>query len=396
MALTTDIFDWVNELFSAGTNKPLNAEAINSSTGGQYASLGEALRDLKTVIRDQSLSHGWGTLAKWKYFKNTTDNTPVGKAASVANTSTGTASSTLLDWTATGATELVIKITAAGLQNMQDKSIDEETWGSLDFSPGTMLLIYYDSGNKWFAGYIQDTYMPGDYTSGSTYSDVYFRVSGLMKYDGSASTDLDNADQALLPVKVTNGSGEEFPDTLDADSFLLISNHQPRLPSTLMGGHSAINSDGVYTNYSYSQNLVDWGGTLPTTEYPTVPLIKNDNYYGHLSTIPNIPHRKETGTFIMEGTATPSAANATRYPGSTGRISVNFALPAATGSTYDPTDVKYPLFFTPIHVKGSPDLKCFQVKEITRFVTGFAVTFHQGLLDNQMIVWQWLMIRDFN
>ena len=142
MALTTDIFDWVNELFSAGTNKPLNAEAINSSPGGQYASLGEALRDLKTVIRDQSLSHGWGTLAKWKYFKNTTDNTPVGKAASVANTSTGTASSTLLAWTAPGATELVIKLTAAGLQNMQDKSIDEETWGSLDFSPGTMLLIY--------------------------------------------------------------------------------------------------------------------------------------------------------------------------------------------------------------------------------------------------------------
>jgi hypothetical protein len=383
MSIETTIFDWVRELYTGTTNTPKDAETINSSDADKYANLGEAFRDLKQVIRDQSLSHGWGTLAKWKYFKNDTTGSKFSRYNPVTPLP---ALATKLDWDLD--TEVVIKLAGTALQSLGAASTDAATNASLDFPTGTMFVIFDASGSAdtWYAGYIQDTYM-----TGGDDSDFYFRASGLFKYTAT-SLPLSEADQGLLPVTAVTDL-----DTVNAaGSYIVFSNHATRVASSLLGGHGAINARGGYDRYNYTQKIVNWGSTLPTDDYPRKSILQLDDSYGTVASIGNVPHRKEMGTFIMEGAPSSDPNNHALYPGTTGRVSVALAVPAAVGGNYDPKDVQYPVFLTPVHVHGTPGPGAFQVKDITRYVTGFRVRFVEGLAAGHMIIWQWLVIRDFN
>ena len=388
MSLTSNILDWVTSLTG---NLPTDTTAINSSSVNEYKNIGEAFRDLKQVIRDQSLSHGWGTLGQWKYFSNATDEETFLKFHGTLPSSNTTPPSQLLDWAVPfDATDpdadMIIQIKRNGTLGVKNLSNarDAQTRASLDFTPGTMFTAFAkdaSSTDEWFTGYVQDTYIPA-YTN----LDIYIRVSGVYKYT-SAALPLNEADPGLLPVK----DPTELNALGLADSYIVFSAFAPRLPSTLSGDHTS-------SRYNYSQKVVDWNSTLPTNEYPALPLVRSGDSYGTVATVPNVPNRRETGTFLVEGFYGTST-DATEYVGATAKIAVPFITPAVPRSNFNPNDVPYPLFLTPIHVvsnEGEVDLLCFQIKKITRYTTGFTVSFFKPLGSAQSILWQWLRIVDFN
>ena len=392
MSLESNIFNWVTTIAS---NVPQDTTNINVSSGTtDYKNIGEAFRDLKQVIRDQSLSHGWGTLGQWKYFSNASDDATFLKFHGTLPNSGSTAATALLDWnvpaadSTTGA-DMIIQIKAGSLSSLGNANADATTRASLDFTPGTMFTAFAkdaSSSNEWFTGYVQDTYIPG----GSS-SDIYIRVSGVYKYTSSALA-LDEADPGLLPVK----DSTELNDLYKADSYIVFSAFALRLPSTLSGSHTS-------SRYNYSQKVVNWNGALPTNQYPATPVVTSNASYGTVATVPNVPSRRETGTFLMEGynfNNASSLTDPTEMVGATAKIAVPFITPAVPSANFNPQEVPYPIFLTPIHVvtpvDRTVDLLCFQVKNIKRYATGFTVTFHAPLGEFQSILWQWLRIVDFN
>lgn len=91
-----------------------------------------------------------------------------------------------------------------------------------------------------------------------------------------------------------------------------------------------------------------------------------------------------------------SLTDPTEMVGATSKIAVPFITPAVPSANFNPQEVPYPIFLTPIHVVGTVDLLCFQVRRIERYPTGFTVSFHKALSEYQSILWQWLRIVDFN
>tara|TARA_Y100001963_G_scaffold157206_1_gene252776 strand:- start:472 stop:1710 length:1239 start_codon:yes stop_codon:yes gene_type:complete len=410
MAIESDIYDW---LVTVDSNKPLDGELVNSGDAAQYTDLGEAFRDLKQVIRDQSISQGWGTLPKWKYIKGAADST----SFSLTNPTGATAGK--VNW---GTDDIIIKIHKDELV-FDQASTASITQTSMDFTPGTMVVIYDDgaSEKKWFCGYIQDTVV--ELSEAGVVEALYLKLSGVMKYT-NGGTSLPAENQGLLPA-----SKNDLSTLKQDDSLLLISSYGARLPGAILngipsetpdsGGFSARTGgpgDGINlpTRFNYSRKTNNWVNNAYPDE--TAPINTSANHYGDVVGVPNTPNRVQSGTFLMEQTpltlVIPKWSDTTavphlywpvtRFQGHLGKVAVVLPVPAPIGDNANPIDLDYPVFLTPVWVNGSPDPQCFMVKDIKCYVTGFTVEFVQALGtattttvgDIQAILWKWMVIRD--
>jgi hypothetical protein len=369
MALESNIFDWSR---TVSGNAPADTDNLNSSSANQYTDLGEMFRDLKQVIRDQSLSHGWGTINNRTYFKNVGTN-----FATTMMFRRGTTNEN--HW----GNSRTIQIKFSGTNDNKYYVDSASGNGPVPryLPTGTQFLIYNPGPPiKWLFGYIHKIRTGDD--SGTKYLEIL--PSGLMEYTtASDNIALPEADVGLKPVANYNTA----LGGIDDNSYMVISNHQGALPSTLNSGQPLENT-----------NLAGSGIGIAD------PLVQSDDSFATSGSIGNTPYRRQSGTFVVTSGSRLVQGTADTKTGA--KILVPFPLPMATSA---PPATEYNVFLTPIHsvckstAGGNPDLDisplCYVVKEINRYTTGFTVEFMAELPTSSVysacIVWKWMVMRDF-